>query len=192
MQLRKDLAMPYKSSTTYAILGLLTIKPMSAYELVKFSKETIGFFWNESYGNIHKNLKNLLDEGWVDLLQDQSDPRGKKTYAINLAGRQQLGDWLASPPEEVLLRDELLLKLFVSEQKDLGSVVAFVEREAKQMAEAVAVLEQVAQGIQVVDQDPIRKELWMLTLAYGKSYAQTRLAWCQEVDQKLKRINDRG
>jgi len=36
-------------STKFALLGLLNIKKMSAYDLEKFAKETIGYFWNESY-----------------------------------------------------------------------------------------------------------------------------------------------
>ena len=184
--------MPYKNATNYAILGLLTIKPMSAYELVKFSKETIGFFWNESYGNIHKNLRNLQSEGLVDLVSGPASLRGKKTYAINQAGRQMLEEWLETPPEEVILRDELLLKLFVSEKKDLESVSPFFQQEEENMALAVSIFGQIEQGIQAVDQDPTRKALWLLTLEYGKSYAQTRLTWCRKVNQQINNIIAKG
>ena len=178
--------MPSKRSTVYAILGLLAIKPMSAYELVKFSKETIGFFWNESYGNIHKNLRQLAEEGWVDLIRAESQHRQKKTYAITPAGRQHLRQWLKAPPEEVLLRDELLLKLFVSEKEDIAGLSDFVRQEAEEMQQAIQVLSGVRQSIAALDQDPTRKELWLLTLDYGKSYAETRLAWCRQVDRQLK------
>lgn len=35
---------------------------MSAYGLSKFAKESIGYFWNESYSNVHRTLNILTKE----------------------------------------------------------------------------------------------------------------------------------
>ena len=63
--------MPIKSETQYAILSMLSIRPMSAYGLAKFAENSIGFFWNESYGNIYKHLaepaKNTENALWTPL-----------------------------------------------------------------------------------------------------------------------------
>lgn len=178
--------MPTKSATNFAILGLLSIKPMSAYELVKFSKETIGFFWNESYGNIYSKLKTLADSGYIDLVKETKLGRPKKIYAINPRGKDYLKQWLKKAPEEIILRDELLLKLFISEKPDLKHARLAVQQEKEEMNSALYVFEVIQKSIQNLDQDPTRKELWLLTLEYGVRYAHTRRDWCREAIKKLK------
>ena len=56
---------PRSSSTSEALLGLLTIEPMSGYDLGLVIRDSIGHFWNESYGQIYPNLKRLAAEGLV-------------------------------------------------------------------------------------------------------------------------------
>ena len=51
--------MPRKSSSNYAILGLLAIEPMSGYDIRKFVREVLSNFWNESYGSIYPVLAEL-------------------------------------------------------------------------------------------------------------------------------------
>lgn len=52
-------------STKFALLDLLDIHKMSAYDLEKFAKESIGYFWNESYSNVHRTLNKLAEERLV-------------------------------------------------------------------------------------------------------------------------------
>jgi len=180
--------MPVKSTTRYAVLGLLAIKPMSAYELVKFSNETIGFFWNESYGNIHRMLRKLEYENMIFLIQDLPSGRRKKTYTTTEKGHQQLKAWLQKPPEEIILRDELLLKLFMSEQEDITQMCMILQQELEEMTKGLAILNEVHREIEGMDQDQTRKAFWLLTLNYGKSYAKTRQTWCQEAIDQLNQI----
>ncbi|MGA9048227.1 MAG: PadR family transcriptional regulator, partial [Dehalococcoidia bacterium] len=45
--------MPKINKTKYAILGLLSLKPASGYDLKKTVDWNIGFFWNENFGHIY-------------------------------------------------------------------------------------------------------------------------------------------
>ena len=45
------------------LLGLLTIEPMSGYDLGQTIRASVGHFWNESYGQIYPNLKKLAAAG---------------------------------------------------------------------------------------------------------------------------------
>ena len=180
--------MPTKSSSNYAILGLLAIRPMTAYEIVKFSKETIGFFWNESYGNIYSILKKLLATGHIHLLEEINQGRRRKTYAITDRGIKNLKEWLNKPAGEIILRDELLLKIFISEKEDIPYLYQSIQQEENDMKQALDALDQVQQGIDAVDHDPVRKKLWLLTLEYGKQFANARYEWCQKANDLLKQI----
>ena len=46
-------------STPYAVLGMLSLSPMSGYDIRKESETSIGFFWSESYGQIYPALREL-------------------------------------------------------------------------------------------------------------------------------------
>lgn len=54
------------SRTIYAILGFLTVKPMSGYDIKKAVEVSIANFWKESYGQIYPMLKRLAKEGLVE------------------------------------------------------------------------------------------------------------------------------
>jgi DNA-binding PadR family transcriptional regulator len=53
------------SSSKEVLLGLLTVEPMSGYDLGQVIRDSVGHFWNESYGQIYPNLKKLASEGFV-------------------------------------------------------------------------------------------------------------------------------
>ena len=53
------------SSGSEVLLGLLTIEPMSGYDLGQIIRTSVGHFWRESYGQIYPNLKSLAAEGLV-------------------------------------------------------------------------------------------------------------------------------
>lgn len=165
------------NTTHFAILGLLRIKPMSAYDLVKFSKESIGLFWNESYGHIHKSIKQLEVEGAVAIVEETTTGRPKKVYGVTPQGCEQLDAWMALPPEEPVMRNELLMKIFVSDERHVPQLVTYLEEEI----EACARLSDVLTGIKaMVNQtEGNQARLWLLTLDYGEMYIRMTRKWCE-------------
>jgi len=165
------------NTTHFAILGLLRIKPMSAYELVKFSKESIGLFWNESYGHIHKSIKQLELEGAVSVVEETETGRRKIVYGVTQQGCDQLDAWLALPPEESVMRNELLMKLFVSEERHIPQLVTFLEEELEASERMTAVLAGIKSS--VPNGNSKQGQLWLLTLDYGERYLRMTIEWCQ-------------
>lgn len=109
-------------STKFALLGLLNIRKMSAYDLAKFAKDYIGFFWNESYSNVHRTLRILADEKLIQKLPETGS-RNKAVYEITPLGKEALSEWLANHQYSTIYRDELLLKLFVSHRDDYPALL---------------------------------------------------------------------
>lgn len=172
--------MPVKSKTPYAILAMLAIHPMSAYDLVKFAENSIGFFWNESYGNIHKHLQKMESSGFVDLIGQDNEGRRKKIYAITDRGRAHLRAWILQAPDETIIRDTLLLRIFSAQPDQFPQLRGILEQEQRKMHQAQIAFSQIKDMIANLDQDPSCKTLWLLTLRYGEDYAETRQAWCRE------------
>ncbi|MFQ5352803.1 MAG: PadR family transcriptional regulator [Candidatus Binatia bacterium] len=105
--------------TAYAILGFLTVKPMSGYDVKKAVEASIDNFWKESYGQIYPILKRLSEEGSIE--KSESATGGKRPrhlYTITERGREKLKSWLREPTEPSPVRMELLLKLFFGSQVD--------------------------------------------------------------------------
>ncbi len=57
--------MPKVNKTKFAILGMLSIAPMSGYDMKKRFDSSVAHFWNENYGHIYPVLGRLEKEGLV-------------------------------------------------------------------------------------------------------------------------------
>jgi PadR family transcriptional regulator, regulatory protein AphA len=55
-----------RQGSKYAILGMLSLRPMSGYDTRKTVQESIRFFWSESYGQIYPALKRLEAQKLVE------------------------------------------------------------------------------------------------------------------------------
>jgi DNA-binding PadR family transcriptional regulator len=108
--------MDRKSKTGYVILGLLSDRSLSGYDIKKLVERRFHHFWSESYGQIYPELKRLLGDKLIKTTADRSTERrkgGKKrrVYSITEKGRSMVFDWLALPPEKESARIEFLLKM---------------------------------------------------------------------------------
>jgi PadR family transcriptional regulator, regulatory protein AphA len=178
-----------KTTTADALLGLLSLGPMSGYQLRQLIDESIGNFWAESYGQIYPTLKKLVAE---DMVTPKKEARGSRTertlYALTEAGRQRVHTWLRIPAQRRPPRNELLLKLFfsglVSAEVAIGQVETFrVEQQMRLQCYAGTereMREKHAQHPQM--------PYWLMTLRYGVHEAEALLAWCDETVAALTQL----
>src|SRR5580698_5529051 len=102
-----------KTTTTESLLGLLSMGPMSGYEIRQLIEESIGNFWSESYGQIYPALKRMVADGLAEMKEERAEGRPlKKVYSLTERGRERLREWLDLPVAEQVSRNELLLKMF--------------------------------------------------------------------------------
>jgi PadR family transcriptional regulator AphA len=101
--------LPDLTTTSYAILGLLTIKPWSTYELAK-QMQRDRFVWPRAESNLYAEPKKLIAHGFATA---HSEPRGKRrrtVYSITPSGRQALADWLGTSAAEPRWEAESMVK----------------------------------------------------------------------------------
>jgi len=103
--------------TKYIILGLLEHSPQTGYTIKKSIEYEHSHFWQESYGQIYPTLKQLVDEGFAETMEDSEkrNGRGQKQYRITEEGRSLLREWLAEAPDVEKLRYEILIKVSFGE-----------------------------------------------------------------------------
>ncbi len=73
-----------KRSVAHSLLGILSLRAMSGYDIRKFVRENIGYFWKESYGQIYPMLKRMAAEGLVDVrVERNSGKPDRQVYSLN-------------------------------------------------------------------------------------------------------------
>jgi DNA-binding PadR family transcriptional regulator len=78
-----------------AILGLLKEQGMHGYQLKKRLADTLGSFWQVSYGSLYPALKRLQREGAVEMIFPKEQVgRRKNVYRITKVGEELFADLL--------------------------------------------------------------------------------------------------
>ena len=171
------------------LLGLLTIGPMSGYDLGQAIRTSVGFFWNESYGQIYPNLKMLAAEELVTSKRErQKGKPDRHIYAITKKGRERLAAWLAVEPQAEIPRNELLLKLFFGAQISPDISIEHVERMMKQelayLREFRRIeLEEISKNLQYPD-----APYWKMAARFGQLELEAHLRWGEETLSELNKI----
>ena len=168
-----------KNRSRFALLGLLATKPMSGYELKKTIGESIGFFWQEGFGQIYPTLRELLKEEWVEMTLVAQDGRpDKKVYTITPKGRASLSHWLHQPPVDYPMRIELLLKIFFGSFDTDGALDEHVENELLKAEGSLKVFTVIRENLRTCA-DPKAATYSDITLDYGIRLAEMNIAWCK-------------
>ena len=183
--------MPRRSSSSKEVLlGLLSIEPMSGYDLGQAIRASIGFFWNESYGQIYPSLKRLATAGLVRARKErQKGKPDRQIYSITDKGRAHLAQWLALTPQPESPRNELLLKLFFGARVSPSVMADFVERMAEHERAYL-------QKIKKAENEEITRlqhypdaPYWRMTARFGQLELEAHLRWAEETLAKLRSID---
>ncbi len=75
-----------KTSTVESLLGLLSLGPMSGYEMRQMMERSTANFWTESYGQIYPALKRMVKDGLATVEEQSKDGRTKKVYKLTGEG----------------------------------------------------------------------------------------------------------
>ena len=138
------------TTTSYAVLGLLAIKPWSSYELTQQMDRSLGRIWPRAVSKLYEEPKKLVAHGLARARAEQNGQRTRTVYAITAEGRQALATWLHQPGDGPVIECEQLLKVFFAENgtkaDTLATLRAAQEWAQARCAESLAVGERYAEG----------------------------------------------
>ena len=121
------------TTTSYAILGVLAIKPRTAYELATEIRHCFEYYWPRDDKRVYADAGRLADAGLAETDVLWRGRRRQTTYRITPAGETALREWLHAPPEPVALEFEALVKVFLARfgtRDDLLGTVRRVQQDA--------------------------------------------------------------
>jgi len=178
--------MASRRSTPFAILGLLHLKPMSGYEIRKQAATSIGYFWNESYGQIYPALRELAAARLARRRTERGTRRpDRHVYEITPRGKEALRRWLAQPPRVAPVRNELLLKLFFAQPDAVAPQVEWIDRLLAAEAERQRQYAELRRRLTREQRRHPSLPHWLLTLSYGEHHSESLMRWCREALTQL-------
>ena len=122
-------------SISYAILGILSCKSLTGYDLKKIIQESPFMYWSGNNNQIYKSLVELLDEGLVtNEVHHQVCSPSKKVYTITPEGLAELKEWVLSAPEPPELKNTFLVQLAWSDllqEDELNTLLCAYENQIK-------------------------------------------------------------
>src|SRR5258705_4021818 len=179
-------------STPYAILGMLSLAPMSGYDIRKEAATSIGYFWSESYGQIYPALREPKSQGWIKRRPGKSaGSRDRHVYEITERGREALAAWRAEPPRDAPYRNELLLKLFFGGHDPVGHEIEWIDKLLAEQREALREFERIRDEVKREQHDHKSLPFWLITLSYGEHRSRALLRWGRETLKALRAL-ERG
>jgi PadR family transcriptional regulator AphA len=180
-------------STPNALLGLLSLRPMSGYDIRQLISESIGHFWSESYGQIYPGLKQLAAEGLVEKKTERNKGKpDRHLYSITQEGRERLREWLKIPVAEEVARNELLLKLFFGSHVSISANREHVRSNMEFHHRSLKVYTAMAKQLRLDAANDPNLPYWLITLNHGKHYSGAMLRWCKETLVELDAIESKG
>jgi DNA-binding PadR family transcriptional regulator len=173
----------------YALLGFLSWKPFTGYELKKIMTDSIIFYWSGNNNQIYTTLVQMHKDGLVtNEVQQQERYPARKIYSITGAGLDDLNHWITASPEMPQLRKPFLLQLAWSNHlsdEELMNILAKYEYEIQMLHLMLKEKER-----RKINLNPSRtqreKYIWnMIWENYAGSY-ETELEWVKKLRTGLK------
>jgi len=113
----------------YAILGFLSWRPFTGYDLKKMFIDSMFIYWSGNNNQIYKTLVQLHQEELVSIkVQHQEDRPTRKIYTITEKGLSELRTWVQSEPELPQFKNTFLIQLAWADQLEPDELDALLEK----------------------------------------------------------------
>jgi len=178
-------------SLKHGLLGLLTLRKSSGYDLSKLFQESLSYFWVANQSQIYRELDKMEDTGWVVSSKVEQDARpNKRVYAITKAGNAELVRWLKDDSAEELgiVRNPLLMKLFFSAKVDREHAIRLLGNYRQICVQAREDIYAQAAEIGSVDETAAKPAYWLYSINYSIAYYDFQIKWIDETVERLKAL----
>ena len=103
------------TTTSYAILGQLALRPWTMYDLAAQMRRNVTYFFPRAESQVYAEPKKLVELGLAEADTEATGKRARTVYRITEKGREELARWLAQPTSKgPVLEYETMLRVMLS------------------------------------------------------------------------------
>ena len=174
-------------SLKHGLLGLVSSEgSMTGYELDKFFKNSLNYFWQAKTSQIYRELNAMENSGWLTSERViQEEKPNKKVYTITNEGKEELLKWILSPDigHGSEIRSPLLMRIFFAgEAGEEGRHQTLkLLKECKEHCMAyIANMNNVLEELESHESDERYADhvkYWKITALSGQMSAKYQLEW---------------
>src|SRR5215207_7141765 len=126
------------TTTSYAVLAQLALRPWSTYELARQRVRYFRYVWPRAESAIYREVKRLAAMGLVAAKREYVGKRPRTVYSITDAGRQTLREWLDTPVSPYAMDFEAMIRVFIAPLGTKEQLVATLEQVRDDAQEMLA------------------------------------------------------
>jgi DNA-binding PadR family transcriptional regulator len=168
------------SPTSYALLGLLSLRRWTTYELAQQAQRSLRFLYPRAERILYAEAKRLAEAGLARSEPTFTGKRRSTNYAITPTGRRALQAWLRTEPAPPVLEAEVLLRSFFGELGRPEDLLAALEATRAQAIEAQRELAAMAQErLGGGAPFPERVGVVVLTMRFVTDFQRLLEAWAE-------------
>jgi PadR family transcriptional regulator AphA len=176
------------TTTSYAILCLLAIRPWSTYELAKQMRRSLHHIWPRAESNVYAEPKRLAEAGLARAEPRTTGRRPRTLYTITAEGRQALERWLRTESGPTRVESETLVKVLFGNYGTKADLLKNLQAFAAETAAVKELWHLVASDYdRGVHRFPERVHVNALIFRWVCEHAETNARWAKwainEVEQ---------
>ncbi|MBE0448995.1 MAG: PadR family transcriptional regulator [Actinobacteria bacterium] len=180
-------------SLQHAILGLLTHKPMTGYELKSIFDNSVNYFWTAQLSQIYRDLGTLESKGYVtSQIKPQQGRPDKKIYSITPKGDGAFQKWLNNFPKKlsIAIRDEICLRTFFGSRIQLEELEFQLRKFIKEKQEVVNALRMMDEHTDHCKDNTSSEKIFFqrLTIKKGLLVFGAEIQWAEECLKELDEL----
>lgn len=179
-------------SLQHGILGLLTYRESTGYDLARIFEDSLNNFWHAQSSQIYRELGRMEEKAWVSSRSVIQEGRpNKRLYAITESGRVELMRWLAeAEPSFENSHHAMLMRLFFGADDPAAalSLLKACRDRCKTALEAcrAPIENNIAAYAASMAGGQEKSKYWAMTLDYGICQTEATIAWAERCIAQLE------
>ena len=169
----------------YLILGILTLSPMTGYELQQFIKQNLALICSHSAGSVQTALTKLEKSGQIIAHETLEGKRRKKIFSITESGRSAFSVWVAQPMQADKVKNMELSRLFFLGLAQPKERILAIQEYISQIEQTREILCAIRERFRNIDKSHLPQgtnwqEVFLFqeyTIAYGIAAAEFEQNW---------------
>ena len=164
------------SELEVALLGLLSIRPMTGYEILRHYARALEPWWETPRTQIYPKLRELQRRGLIEheYVVQEGKPN-KRLYSIGPAGSQALSSWLGSTIGGPEMRHHMMMRLFLGNLLPVGETSRLLADYRERMAARAESYRQARERFSRSPGGPYRDSVFFELLSLDHLIAMTDL-----------------